>query len=266
MAYTSADLGEYVESLYNAQDFDAAFNAFEKQALKLGFDGVLYSYMPRVILDSNFYHEPVYKISSDYSPSYLKHYFEARLDRVDPIVKAIVDGVTEPIDWWGTTSQKYRDMDKNSEEAVGMSRRYGIANGITIPTMSEEKGIAGASFVTSENKLYTKLKNENLDKIIFCTKLFHDLVLTHKGYIGHFIKPVVNILNTTEQKFLGMLALGESPSKIASKLCKSEKYLEQVMLKMRRKMSGVERDEMPNLNRNQLLYYAGLLNLLEQID
>ena len=41
MGYTSTDLGEYAEALFNACSFDEAFNIFENQVLKLGFDGVL---------------------------------------------------------------------------------------------------------------------------------------------------------------------------------------------------------------------------------
>jgi len=99
MAYTSADLGEYVESLYNANNFEKAFSVFEKQAVKLGFEEVLYSYILRAILDTNFSYEPVFKTSLDYSPSYLEYYFGARYDRDDPPIKAVNAGTSVPIDW-----------------------------------------------------------------------------------------------------------------------------------------------------------------------
>ena len=53
------------------------------------------------------------------------------------------------------------------------------------------------------------------------------------------------------------------PCQIAADMKKSEGYLEQVLLKIRRKLSGVGKHEPPKINRNQLLYYAGLLNILE---
>jgi hypothetical protein len=51
---------------------------------------------------------------------------------------------------------------------------------------------------------------------------------------------------------------------MAKEIFRSEKYLEQVMLKIRRKVSGVNQFDKPTINRNQLMYYAGLANLIEQ--
>lgn len=266
MAYTAADLGDYVESLYQAENFEQAFSVFEKHVLKLGFDGVLYTYIPRILLDSNFAREPVYKVSQSYSPPYLKHYFDARFDRHDPLIKAIKNGTMEPIDWWGKVSKSYMDENKDSKTVIAASRDYGIANGITLPLMSEERGISGASFISSDRQLYVKLKAENLDKLALCTKLFHNMVVSSTCYIGHFIKPVLGSLSDTEKRFLLKLAQGKSSQQIAYELCKSEKYLGKVMLRIRRELSGVSVDEMPKINRNQVLYYAGLINLLDQID
>jgi len=44
--------------------------------------------------------------------------------------------------------------------------------------------------------------DKNLDNSIFCTNLFHDFVLSQVGYISYAVKPVLNLLNNTEQRFL----------------------------------------------------------------
>ncbi len=266
MAYTTADLGEYVESLYQAENFEQAFAIFEKHVFKLGFEGALYTYIPRPLLDSNFFCEPIYKVSKDYCPSYLKHYFDARFDRHDPLIKAVKNGTMDPIDWWGEISKSYMNENKDSEEVIATSRHYGIANGITLPLMSEERGISGASFISSDRQLYGELKKENLNKLKLCTKLFHDMVISNVSHLSHFVKPALSSLSNTEKRLLQKLAQGKPISKIADELCKSERYLEKVMYRTRQKLSGISADEIPKINRNRVLYYAGLLNLLDQID
>jgi len=266
MAYTKIDLADYIESLYQTENFDQAFSIFEAQVIKLGFDAVLYTYIPRILLDSNFSKKPVYKVSQNYSRPYLSHYADARFDQNDPLIKAIKDGTQEPIDWWGRISKTYMDSNKASQEVIATSRDYGIANGITLPTMSENKGISGASFISTEQRHYNKLKTESLDMLKLCTKLFHSMVVSSACHMGEFVKPVIDALSDTERRFICKLAQGKSPSQIAAELGKSEKYLEQVMLKMRRKFSGDEPDDPLTINRNQVLYYAGLINLIDSIE
>ncbi len=263
MGYSNLDLAEYAESLFSAENFEEAFNAFEAQVVKLGFDGVLYTYIPQIMLDSHFSHGPVYKVSRDYNPKYLEHYTDARFDRHDPLINAVKDGVKESIDWWGEINKTYIMSNKAGEEVMATSRDYGISNGITLPLMSEEKGIAGASFITSESRFFDSLKNENTQWLKLCTRMFHNMVLSSSHHVGHFVKPILSDLNETEKAFIRGLARGRTPTQISATLNRSEKYLEQVMLRIRRKLSGVSPYSSPQLNRNQILYYAGLLNLLD---
>jgi hypothetical protein len=266
MEYKQTDLGEYAESLFSAGCFAEAFEHFEKQVTKLGFDGVLYTYIPRALLNSNFLREPVYEVSSSYSPGYMKHYADARFEKHDPLIKAVMDGVSEPIDWWGEITNKYMETDTASREVLATSRSYDIANGITLPLMSEQRGIAGASFITSEAKRFDVLKRENLEKLKLSTQMFHSLVVSDACHVSHFLKPILNALTDTELRFLQKLAQGKTPKQISVELSKSEKYLEQVMLNMRRKFSGAGEESPLTLNRNQLLYYAGLLGLIDHLD
>lgn len=266
MEHGNLDLAEYAESLFSASSFEEAFSALEDQVIKLGFDGVLYTYIPQIMLDSKFSLKPVYKVSREYSPKYLEHYTDARFDKHDPLISAVKDGVKKPIDWWGEVSKEYMAENKASEEVIATSRDYGVFNGITLPLMSEEKGIAGASFITSESRLFDSLKNENLQRLQLCTRMFHSMVLSNSHHVGHFVKPILNDLNDTEKAFLKRLARGETPKQISASLNRSEKYLEQVMLKVRRKLTGASSDSSPQLNRNQMLYYAGLLGLIEMLD
>ena len=260
------DIKNFVESLYKADSFKSAFEAYETEVTKLGFDGVLYTYIPQVIIDQSFATQPVFEVSRDYSPKYLQQYEEARFDRFDPLIKAVVDGENKPIDWWGPICRSYIDGCSNSLEVLHAGRDYGIENGLTLPLMSGNRGIAGASFITGESKNYDLLLTERLDALKLRTQLFHNLVISDVKFSGRFVEPFFAALNATEMGYICGLAAGKSSAQLAVELHRTEKYLEQLMLKVRRKLSGVSADDSPVLNRNQILYYAGLLNFLEYGD
>jgi len=248
MDRSSSDFQLFVSNLYEANDFEQAFNVFESQVLKLGFDGVLYTYIPRVLLDTQFHLNPVYHVSSEYSPKYMEHYTEARFERVDPLVQAVQDGIVNPISW------------------INTAKDYGINNGVTLPLLSGQSGIAGASIISEETKAFSKLLDSRIEILTLCTRLFHNMVLSNAPYKAEFSKPMLNSLSKTELQLLTGLSRGQSPAQIASEINRSEGYLEQVMIKMRRKLSGVESEDIPIINKNQLLYYAGLLNILDDFS
>lgn len=260
------ELIEYAESLKCAQNLDVAFGLFEQQAHRLGFDGVLYTYIPNVIVNAEVAASPLYQVSHHYSPKYLKHYEEARFDRDDPLINAVIDGCSRPIDWAGDICESYMQRETKSREVMNVARDYGIQNGVTIPLMSGQQGISGASFITSERGGFSTLLEERVDELKDVTSLYSDLVLANTGYFSDFVKPIFSNLNRLELQLLAGLALGKCPAAMASELSRSEKYLEQVMLKIRRKVSGVGPHDRPTINRNQLMYYAGLVNIISYAE
>lgn len=266
MTLNNKDLGDYVAKLYQTESFDEAFKTLHDQAVKMGYEGVLYTYIPEIILKSRFSRAPVYRVSDCYSPAYLKHYSDARFDQNDPLIQAVKDNVRKPVEWWGDINKQYMAGNKASQEVIATASDYGIANGITLPLMSSAKGIAGASFISSDHRHFHTLNNECLPMLKICTELFHRYVLSDTSCVSYFLRPLIESLNTTERKFLIGLARGKQPSQLSLELNKSEKYLEQLMLKLRRKFSDSPIDTTPSLNRNQILYYAGLSGLLENID
>jgi hypothetical protein len=110
------------------------------------------------------------------------------------------------------------------------------------------------------------LLQDRLPQLQLVTNMYSNLMLANAGYTSKFITPLFESLNSLEIKFLAGLADGKSQADMAKTLCRSEKYLEQVMLKIRRKVSGVSQFDKPTINRNQLMYYAGLANLIEYAD
>lgn len=261
-----SSLAAYTEKLYLADNLNDAFDAFDQEAKRLGYESVLYTHIPKALIESEFVAPPVYKVSQDFNPGYLAHYEQARFDRYDPLIRAVDAGERQMLDWWGATCKHYTNGESESSEVIATSRAYGIQSGITIPLMSGKSGIAGASFINSESGSKEGINNPNIEQLALSTRLFHSLVVANPEYKGEFLRTLLNRLSRTEKLFLARLARGRSPSEIAYELRTSERYLEQVMLKMRRRFSGVSPTESPTINRNQLLYYAGLLDILEYVD
>lgn len=255
---------EFVEGLYAADTFDAAFSVFEAHVLKLGFDGVLYSYIPQIMLDCSLSKKPVYQVSTDYCPDFLDHYTEARFDKVDPLIMAVDDGVSAPIDWWGDICAAYMAREPTSESVLATASHYGIRNGLTLPLMSGARGIAGASFISYERTGFDKLLEERIKHLTLSTKLFHSMVVSEANYAANFAQPLLQSLSETERKFVIGLADGKTTQELSDQLNRSKKYLEQVMISTRKKLSGNPDQKDQVISRNQLLYYAGLLNILEE--
>ena len=260
----SIEFLQYVQDLYSADSFQTAFQAFEQRAQRLGYESALYTYIPKVILDTGFAVEPVFKVSENYSPELLEHYVDKRLDKFDPLIRAVEAGIDHPIDWWGDVSRSFTNGESASQDVMKIVRHYGIKSGVTVPLMSGSCGIAGASFINTQSNLSQGPVNPNLEKLVMSTRLFHSMVQSNALYKGEFARTLLDTMSQTERRFLAGLARGYSPGEIAYDIGTSPRYLEQVMLRIRRKLSGVNATSgMPTINRNQLLYYAGLINIVE---
>lgn len=253
----------YVETLLDCESFVDAFGVFEQEVLSMGFEGALYTYIPKILLDVKV--EPVYEVSETYAPGYLAHYSEARFDLYDPLIQAVENGESTHIDWWGPLCKSYIKSTPKSAEVLESSLDYGINNGVTLPLMSGARGLAGASFISSETDKFGLLMSEQLTNLQRCTSVFHNIVAANINFQGRFSKPLFESLSDTELRLLIELAKGQSMAQIANKINKSSKYMEQVMLSLRGKLSG-NQEASRLINRNELLYYAGMLNILDHAD
>lgn len=259
------EIGIYAEALYSADDLHAAFVGFENQIQRLGFCGALYAYIPNVILQSDDRRKPVYQLSDSYVPNYISHYDEARYDKVDPVINAIADGVTAPFDWSGNICERYIIRNRKSREVIEESHSYGVQRGITVPLKSDQQGIAGASFIMTESSRFEN-PEQRIHELSVVTSMYHNLVTANVGFVGKFIRPIFGNLNDLEIRFVAGLASGKSLKEMAIELHRSKKYLEQVLMRVRVKVSGEDEDGKARINRDQLLYYAGLTNIIGQAE
>lgn len=266
MAITETDLNDYVELLYQTENFEQAFTVLERCAHESGMDGVFYIYIPRFPLDSGSARKPAFNVSHNLSPACITDLFDNGFDQPEwpdsSQLNTPVNSTMELIEW---RKKSCKNCQQKKSHAISQSTvSNSIASGITIQLMSGEKGIAIAGFVRCHSQIDGKNKKQVFDKLVLCAKLFHSMILSSLRHIGHFLRPVLNGFNDTEKYFLQKLAQGKSMTQISHELGKSEKYLDRVMLRIRQKLSGVRADESPKINRNQVLYYAGLLNLFDR--
>lgn len=261
----SLEIGNYAEALLVADNLEDAFTEYERQVRRLGFDGALYTYIPDAILQSAEPAAPVYQVSADYAPSYLSHYQEARYDKVDPLIMAVSDGIKVPIDWTGNICQSYMRGSKQSREVIEESHCYGIRRGFTVPLKLDKQGIAGSSVIVTESDPSTQL-DQRLKELQTVATLYHNFVVANDGYLGTFLRPAFANLSDLEINFLAGLASGKSIAELAASLHRSKKYLEQVLIRIRIKVGGVDEEGNTRINRDQLLYYAGLIQILSKVD
>lgn len=257
---------DYVESLLDCENFSDAFAIFENEVTKMGFEGALYTYIPQLMLDANASLTPVYEVSEHYAPAYLAHYAEARFDQFDPLIAAVKNNESDPINWSGPVCQRYMQASPKSIEVLEVARDYGIGNGITLPLMSGPAGIAGASFISSDLQHFDLLLTEQLDKLRRYSRMFHTLIAANSRFQCRFSRPLIDNLSATELQLLRGLALGQSMAQVATDINRGGKYLEQVMLSLRRKLSPTPDTPSTAITRNQLFYYAGLIKLLDHPD
>jgi len=255
-------LHDYVDALFKAESFETAFDVYQQEVVRLGFDGVLYTIIPQVILQTRFQINPVFIVSSGYDSRFLAHYEEAQFYSDDPFIVAINDGVDQTLDWDSELSNRYIMRNSAGREIMDVARGYGMQSGLTIPLMSDERGMAGATIVSSERGGFEVLKQAAQAALEMRTTLFHNRILASPKFAAVFSRPVLDSFNTKQLGYVLGLASGLTTEDIALSLGTSVGYLEQSMLKLRRKVSGVSEFESATVNRNQIMYTAGLLNLL----
>jgi len=259
----SYSLCDFIETLYQAQTFEEAFTTFQNEIFKLGYDGILYTCIPQLIVSSNFGLRPIYKLSEGYCPAYIQHYTDAHFEKNDPLIRAVSAGISSPIDWSGEICKKFSSESKASKEVIEVAGSYGIRDGVTIPLFMSGGGIAGASFIIQEDTDFQKLCAETNHLLKLRTHIFHNFITSNSMHLNNFFKPIVDEFSNTQRRCLAGLAMGKSTSQIAAEIGTSTGYLEQAMFKLRRKVSEDGDTKSPIVSRNQLLYHAGLMNILE---
>lgn len=254
MAIKKELIADFAIDFYSKKSFDDAFDAYSQLIQKTGFDGVLYSYVPQISIASKLSIPPIFKSSEAYN-KFLEYYFQHRLDKTDFVLKALRNGETNILDWWEEAEK--RELPEAEFAQVRLAReRFNIVNGIIIPTMSNQRGFAGASLITSKDgDAYEELKSEYLETIALCTRMFHDFTLSRPLSSNTFILPYFPDLTSKEIDVLRYQLTGQPMKMIEESTGISPKYAEKLLMNIRKKFGSI--------SKNELIHQTSAFNLLD---
>lgn len=247
---------DFITALYQATTLDEAFAAYDQQMQKLGFEGALYAFIPRLHLEAKLGFVPLVKVAKSRNPAFMEHYQLAGLEQHDFTLHGIIQGRVDPIDWWG--EERKGVLTPAERHLICLAKEdYGIMNGISLGMMHGEMGVAGVSVVSSEpNRLYSKLLHENFAAFQMCSGIFHAHVMDKVCLRHFFLEPFLDLLNDKEKKLLAFVVTGRPMKQVSNYLPGvSQKYAENLLDGIRTKFGGI--------NKSRLIYYAGLLRLLD---
>ncbi len=152
MLSVQKSLAEFVEDLYLATDFEDAFQIFHIEVNSLGFDGVLYTYVPMALVESNFTLQPFYKTSDNYRLCETNHKSDSSLLNRDALLNSANDDLAIPVDWWQKLCEAGKKVEGFSSETTEIGGIYGFQENLIIPLLSDSGGMAGASFIRSKKE------------------------------------------------------------------------------------------------------------------
>lgn len=252
------NLSCFLEELLTSKTFDEAFDAYDKQVQKLGYEGAIYAFIPKLYLKAGSPITPIFKISESRDPAFIKHYIDAGFEKDDFTIQRIVyQEESKIIDWWeeeakGTLNPAQKNVIATAKEI------YGIHNGISVPIMNSQKGIATVSVTSSEKgDAYQTLITENFQIFQDCTIIFHQHITSNPQLQHYFLSPLLSKLTSTEKRLLPFLASGLPVKAINLTPKVTPKYADKLIYSIRRKFG--------NINKAQLIYHIGLLQLNDSL-
>jgi hypothetical protein len=266
MTDKTKELGNFAFELCGAENYDAAFSAFDQLLTSVGFDSVLYSHIPSIVLSGTSASQPVFSTSESYDSRYMMQYMEAGFYKDDHVISSINDGRMSHIDWWKEAETKA--VSKGAMEVFSVARDdFKMTNGFTIPTLTGSQGIAAASFISSDaREPFDQLLQENEQLMIASTKIFHNHVMNQSYFFGKFLEPSLPKLNATQRAVFKGLLLGLTTPVIAGQICKNPRYVENVVRDLRVKIGGSDIEGKPLISKDSLIHYGGLMRFLDQLS
>jgi hypothetical protein len=260
------ELGNFAFELCGAENYDAAFSAFDQLLTSVGFDSVLYSHIPSIVLSGTSASQPVFSTSESYDSRYMMQYMEAGFYKDDHVISSINDGRMSHIDWWKDAETK--QISKGAMEVFSVARDdFKMTNGFTIPTLTGSQGIAATSFISSDaREPFDQLLQENEQLMIACSKIFHNHVMNQAYFFGKFLEPSLPKLNPTQRAVFKGLLLGLTTPIIAEQIFRSPRYVENVVRDLRMKIGGSDANGKPLMSKDSLIHYGGLMRFLDQLS
>lgn len=234
----------YLECLYKAETVECKFKQLESYIEQLGFEGLLYTFIPS--LSGNMQYPdfiPVYMTSRYFNQGYLSHYAEAEFSRCDPFITAVASGEKLSIDWWNR--HRITPYDGEALQVIEVARYdYNVRNGITIPLHASDIGIAGATLISPEKDTeFHQLTQTHLHEAEIACHLFHEHLSSNQKWHKPFLLPITEQISASEYKVLKFLIRGGAVKQLAS-IGVSERYGYNLTRKLRTRFGFSSNEQM----------------------
>jgi len=245
----------FIQRLYDSKTLEDKFSELEDEVTSSGFDGVLYTFIPKLsrLTESL---QPVFQFSESYA-ELIENYQEQNFDRNDFTIRLIEDGKLSIIDWW-VEAQKL-SLNKEEKHVIEITKnKFGVRKGITFPTLSNDLGIAGASVISFKPDYATKkIEPKILEHLKTCCRMYHDHTMIHQDARYEFILPILKTLTTKKKIVLKYLISGQPMKNINETADITTRYAEKLLLELRK--------DFGDISKNELIYFLGLLNITEYL-
>lgn len=240
---------DYIKKMHVASSFKQCFTILTQSIEMIGFDGVIYSYVP-----FSFTQKPIIYQSASYGDDYLQTYQDNNLFASDHVVQAAINGKKTWLNWFDENTLE--TLDSNALSVIDTTKKFGINNGLSFRTFLSSHAYAGVSVIYRKDGAYfQEICLRNIEVIQMLVDIFHQKVTSKHYHQPIFLKPLLSTLTPTKLSILHGLSCGHNLKKIASDLGRSEKYISNLS-------SNLSKD-MGLRNKEQLLYIAGVFQFNE---
>ena len=248
-------MSDYISEMYKKKSLKERFQVYEKYIGFLDFDAAIYTFVANISIGKNTL-PSLFLRTADYSTDFLEHYVAEGLDQHDFTTRRIKEHKMSVMDWREYELKKRISTEES--KLITLARDdYGFKNSLSIPLMNRDIGGAGVSIVSSEkDNAFAKLKAENLETLIHCTRLFHDINFLSIQKIPLSTLTFLIELSEKERGILSHLAAGEPFKNIEYSIdVASSKVASNILDRLRGKFDS-------KITKDQLMYFVGLLGVL----
>lgn len=236
--------------------FGKDFQKLVAETMKLGYDGVLYSFFPRpMYLNAKI--QPVLQYSDSYS-SFVAHYLDSNYGNRDFILRLALEGRSKPIDWWEEIDSG--NISKEEADVIDDARlNFNIQQGLSIPVLSGSFAIAGISVISisKSREHFQTIKSQSLEQLIQVASAYHTKIITSREDTLFFVEPLLASLNDAKKKVLRHLISNQKVQTFPETTGFSQKYAEKMILEIRK--------DFGDISTNELLYILGMINVHEYL-
>lgn len=258
----------FITQLLYTKDYEAAFTVYKSYIESLDFHSVSYVFMPSVLSTEHKSTPPRFSLSKNFSKSFIEEYNEKGFQKYDYIVDAVNKGEEDRFYLW----QQDRNSNKLTNQAKyiidNAKHDHHMGNGCSILTRRSPHGIGAVSLIGDESDcLFERYIGEHRKTLYESTTIFNNFVMANAYEIDYFImRSIFSSLNKTERKILKLLSEGKSVPFISTQLNKSQGHIENLVMKMRTKVGGVNADGKPAISKDKLIGHSNFMRINQELN